>query len=259
MGVRPVPQIDVLGVRFACLSPEAAISEAELLYDRPESGWIAVENVHAVNIAFSDRAHQEVLNRADLVLNDGKGLLLGARLLGRSFPADLNGNFFTPLLLARAAELNWPVYFLGAGPGIAQRAAEVQRREHPGLQIVGVHDGYFPGRGEEVVEGIRAAGTGLLLVGLGMPIQEQWLDANLERTGARLGVTVGAFYDFQAGVVPRAPAWMNSAGLEWVYRLYREPRRLWRRYLLGNPQFVFRVLEQRLARARRSDAGRVGT
>ncbi|MGH2730477.1 MAG: WecB/TagA/CpsF family glycosyltransferase [Actinomycetota bacterium] len=242
-----VPTVDLLGIRFACLDPAGALAEADRLYMQDAPAWIAVENVHAVNIANADPGHRAALNRADLVLNDGKGIMLGARILGARFPADLNGNFFSPLMLEHAADRGWPVFFLGAAPGVADRAASYLTAKLPTLNVVGTHDGFIgPGEHAGVADKIRNSGTGLLMVGMGMPLQEQWLDRYLYQTGARLGVTVGAFYDFQAGEVPRAPGWMNRMGLEWVHRLAHEPRRLWRRYLIGNPAFVYRVLAQRV-------------
>lgn len=247
----PFETIEILGVPFARLDAEAAVDAAESLYERDDPAWIAVENAHALNLASADPDHRRILRRADMVLNDGKGTLLAARLLGTRLPVDLNGNFFTPLLLQRAAERGWPVFFLGAAPGVAARAATKLTSEDPRLRIVGTHDGFIaPGEDETVAKEIRAAGAELLLVGMGMPRQEQWLDRYVDATGVRLASTVGAFFDFQVGVVPRAPAWMNRLGLEWIYRLYKEPRRLWRRYVIGNPLFVGRVLRQRLGRRR---------
>ncbi len=238
--------IEVLGVPFNRLSPSQAVDAAEELFEREEPAWIAVENAHAVNLAQADPSHLALLRRADLVLNDGKGVMLGARLLGASFPADLNGNFFTPLLLDRAAERGWRTFLLGAAPGVAERAAELLVRRHPGLVIAGTRHGFIaPDAHAEVCAEIRGARTELLLVGLGMPMQERWTCEHLHATGARLATTVGAFYDFQTGTVPRAPAWLNRVGLEWVQRLALEPRRLWRRYVVGNPLFIARVLAQR--------------
>lgn len=238
--------IRLLGLEYARLDEEQALREAEKLYEREAPAWVAVENVHGVNLAAQDAVYKEVLGRADLLLNDGKGVMLGARLGGRKFPTDLNGNHFTPLLLKRAAERRWPVFFLGAAPTVAQRAADHLKRLIPGLNVVGVRDGFIEdGQLAEVLDEIRSSGAGLLLVGMGNPRQEQWLDENMSLSGARLGVTVGAFFDFQAGEVRRAPDWMNRLGLEWLFRLMIEPRRLWRRYIIGNPVFIWRVLRAR--------------
>lgn len=235
-------------MRFARVPPEIALDHIELLYESEYPAIVAHANVHTVNLAAADPAYMAVLHRADLVLNDGKGVMLAARMYGQPFPADLNGNFFTPLLLRRAAERRWPTFFFGARPGVAAGVADRLQAELPGLEIVGVRDGFVRrGGSADVVKAIRASGAGLVLVGLGNPRQERWLVDNLTATGARLGVGVGAFFDFQAGKVPRAPAWMNHVGLEWLHRLTVEPRRMWRRYLVGNPRFLARATRQRLS------------
>jgi exopolysaccharide biosynthesis WecB/TagA/CpsF family protein len=240
------PSLSLLGVHFACVTESEALTTAEALYERSDPASVAFVNVNGVNLADGDPHYRAVLNRADLVLNDGKGVMLGARLLGRRFPTDLNGNVFTPLLLRRAEMRKWPTFMLGAAPGVADRAAERLRRDMPALEIVGTHDGYFSrDRDAEIAHTVADSGAGLLLVALGNPAQEVWIDRHLQATGARLAVGVGGFFDFQAGRVRRAPRWMRRTGLEWVHRLALEPRRMWRRYLLGNPRFVVRVLQQR--------------
>lgn len=239
----------MLGVPFVTLDESGALAEIERLYEREEPGFIVHANVHTVNLATADPAYLEVLRRADLVLNDGKGVMLGARLEGTRFPTDLNGNVFSPLLLRRAAERGWSVFFLGAKPGVADHAAELVRRQIPGLEIAGTRNGYFSPHEEHlVVEDIKSSSPDILMVGLGNPRQEEWLDRNLRATGARVGIGVGAFFDFQTGAVKRAPGWMNRYGLEWVHRLAVEPRRMWRRYLVGNPQFLARVMKERRTR-----------
>jgi len=204
-------------------------------------------NAHTLNLATTDSSYAEVLRNADLVLNDGKGVMLAGLILGRRFPADLNGNYFTPLLLDRAAASGWSIYILGARPGVAERVAEVLKAKHPGLAVAGTMHGHFSAVDEDdVVARIRATSPGLLLVGMGNPQQERFLARRLKDSGARVGLGVGAFLDFQVGEVERAPTWMNRTGIEWVHRLIQEPRRMWRRYLLGNPLFVWRVLKARL-------------
>jgi exopolysaccharide biosynthesis WecB/TagA/CpsF family protein len=236
----------MFGVDFARLDARSALDRIEELAEAEPPVFVVHANAHTVNLAHSDPSYRAVLDHADLVLNDGKGVMMGAVILGTPFPQDLNGNFFTPLLLRRAAEKGWSVFFYGARPGVAERAASELRKEITGLDIVGVRDGFTPpGQEEELLQAIRDSGAHLLLVGLGNPRQELWLDRYLDKTGARIGAGVGAFFDFQAGAIPRAPEWMNRLGLEWLYRLVLEPKRLWHRYVVGNPVFLWRVLRER--------------
>lgn len=247
---RDFPTIEILGVPFARLDAAAALEQAELLYERESPAMAAHANVHTLNLTVEDPAYKEVLRAADMVLNDGKGVMLGARLLGSSFPGDLNGNVFTPLVVERAAEKGWPVFLLGAKPGVAEKLAGVLEELHPGIAIVGHHHGHFSAEEEpEVVVRIRELRTGLLLVGMGNPYQERFLHRRLSETGARLGIGVGAYFDFMTGMVQRSPQWMSDHGLEWIHRLAKEPKRMWRRYLVGNPAFIARVLKQRRANA----------
>jgi exopolysaccharide biosynthesis WecB/TagA/CpsF family protein len=241
-----IPAIEIMGVPLASLAPEAAIGEIVRLYERNAPAQVAYVNAHGLNLAWEDRSFGDLLRRTDLVLNDGKGVMLAARLRGRRFPADLNGNFFSPLVLHLAAKKGWPAFFLGAKPGIAAKAADILSRRFEGLKVVGTQDGYFTTEEEDdVVQTIRDSGAGLLLVAMGNPAQERWIDRFLDKTGVRLGLGVGAFFDFQTGTVARAPKWMNSIGMEWIHRLYKEPRRMWRRYIFGNPRFIARVLRSR--------------
>jgi exopolysaccharide biosynthesis WecB/TagA/CpsF family protein len=242
--------VEIIGVPIARLDARAALDAVEKLYERERSAFIAHVNAHTLNSAFENPSYREVLRRADLVLNDGKGVLLAARLLGSNLPADLNGNFFSPLVLQMAAERGWPVFLLGARPGVADTAARNLARRSPQLRVVGTRDGFFSVEEEDdVVAQIRESGAGLLMVAMGNPAQERWLDRWMDKTEARLGIGVGAFLDFQAGAVRRAPHWMNRIGLEWLYRLYKEPRRMWRRYLIGNPRFLLRVLRERIKKS----------
>lgn len=248
---RPFPTIEVLGLPVTKLTPTEALSEIVRIYEQEAPALVAYANAHTLNLSVADPAYRDVLSKAAIILNDGAGVALAARISGQRFPANLNGSDFNPEILGLAAERGWPVFFLGAKPGVAQRAAEALRSRYPALQVAGHRDGYWaPSEAAEVVEAIRSSGTTVVMAALGNPLQEKWLDQHLVATGARLGVGVGAFFDFAAGEVPRAPAWMNRWGIEWVFRLIQEPSRLWKRYIVGNPLFLARVLRARLLRQR---------
>ena len=244
---RPFPTIEVLGLPVTKLTPAEALAQIERIYDHEAPALVAYANAHTLNLCVADPAYREVMSRASIVLNDGAGIALAARINGDRFPANLNGSDFNPAILGLAATRGWPVYFVGAKPGVAERAADAMRARYPALQVVGCRDGYWAsGEDVSVVEAIQASGARVVMAAMGNPLQERWLDAHLPATGARIGVGVGAFFDFAAGEVARAPAWMNRWGIEWVFRLIQEPRRLWRRYVVGNPLFLARVLRARL-------------
>ncbi|MFI9382851.1 WecB/TagA/CpsF family glycosyltransferase [Kutzneria sp. NPDC052558] len=242
-----VPTITVLGVPIAALTVREALAEVSRLLAEPGPQTLVYVNAHSVNMARSHVRYRACLADADLVLNDGSGLALAARVRGRRFPANLNGTDFTPEVLRLAARRGLGVYLLGGRPGVAERAAQRLTDIVPGLRVVGHHHGYVADhQGHEVAEKIKQTGADLVLVAMGNPRQELWLAEHLPATGAELGVAVGAFLDFAAERVPRAPKWMRDAGIEWLYRLGREPGRLFARYVVGNPLFVARVLADRV-------------
>ncbi len=204
-------------------------------------------NAHTLNTASKNPAYRSLLGSASLVLNDGSGLSVAGRLYGKPFPENLNGSDFNPEIARLAARHGWSLFLLGARPGVADRAAQSLVSAIPGLDIAGTRDGFFE-RSEDatMASRIKESGADVVMVAMGNPLQEQWLASNLNATGARLGVGVGAFFDFTAGEVPRSPRWMNRLGIEWIYRLLQEPRRMWRRYILGNPAFLARIVAERV-------------
>jgi alpha-1,3-mannosyltransferase len=179
-------------------------------------------------------------------MNDGIGVDAASQILfGSRFPQNLNGTDFTPCYFQRTRN-NYRIFFLGSSSGVAERAAARLIAMCGGRhQIAGCQNGYSrEGDTIGIVAKIAASGADVLLVAMGNPLQERWLAANLETTGCRLGFGVGALFDFLSGDVRRAPAWVRAARLEWAYRLAREPGRMWRRYIVGNPVFLMRVIGQ---------------
>ena len=244
-----IPTIVLLGVPIAAISREQALAEIDALQAADAPAIVAFANAHTLNVVSDDESFRSLIQTVDLLLNDGVGLEIGARLQGERFPDNLNGTDLTPQVLASAARRGSKVFLLGGRPGVAEEAARRLVTEHDGLQIVGTHHGFVEdGTSDDVVALVRSAETDVLLVGMGNPRQERWLAANIEATGARLGIGVGAFIDFSAGTVQRAPDVIRRMRLEWVYRLLLEPRRLVRRYLVGNPLFLARVTKEALVR-----------
>ena len=211
---------------------------------------ILTANVQALNLAYEQPRLQRVFNQANYVVCDGFGVLWASRLLGQPLP----GRFSPPDWLPNVAELcvgrGLSVFFLGNRPGVGERAAAKLQAQFPGLIVAGVHHGHFDKRqggidNQRVVELINRAKPAVLYVGFGMPTQEYWLDENWCHLEANVAITVGAMLDYVAGDKPRGPRWATDNGLEWLTRLLTEPSRLWRRYLVGNPLFLVRLLRQR--------------
>lgn len=246
-----LPTVQVLGHPLADATADQA---AHALLDRP-APRVFFLNAHCANVAARDPLYASALRRADHVLPDGIGVELAARLRGHRLTANLNGTDFTPVLMREAARRGLSVFLFGARPGTAERAAERLIHDIPGLRVVGTMDGYDDARDEEAaIARINASGADILLVAMGVPQQELWIDRNAERLNTRLNLGVGALFDFLAGNVRRAPALVRKARLEWAWRLAVEPRRMARRYLVGNVTFMARAIAHLVPRSKLTDA-----
>lgn len=203
---------------------------------------VAFVNPDCLNIAYRHEDYRRVLRSAARVLPDGIGLRLGCRLFGVSLKANVNGTDLFPRLCARAAEAGVPLFLLGARPGIAALAAKNLQTQYPALNIAGTHHGFFePDEEPNLIRQINESGARILLVAFGAPRQELWLDRRRSDLTPPVRLGVGGLLDFYSGQMPRAPQWMREIGCEWAFRLYQEPGRLWRRYVIGNPLFLYRV------------------
>jgi exopolysaccharide biosynthesis WecB/TagA/CpsF family protein len=241
------PRLDILGVPVCAMTGAEAVAALDR-WTGEGPVKLAYLNAHGSNIAARDPAFLKVLQDF-VVFNDGVGVDIAAKLLhGRAFPENLNGTDFTVRYL-RDTQKTWTVFLLGAKPGIAQAAWQTLSAQAPRHRLAGVRDGYFqPHEAAEIARQIKDTGADLLLTALGNPAQELWIAEHGAATGCRLMIGVGALFDFLSGTVSRAPDWVRLARAEWVYRLALEPRRLARRYLLGNPVFLARTLRRKLGR-----------
>jgi N-acetylglucosaminyldiphosphoundecaprenol N-acetyl-beta-D-mannosaminyltransferase len=203
---------------------------------------VFIVNAHTLNLAFTDPQYRMVLNQADLVLCDGIGLAINARLQGKRFAYNFAGTDLWPKVFAAWTQQTPLTLFLyGAKEGRAQCAAASIERLNPRLKVVGALDGYGPNT-DEVISTINSTGPDILLVAKGNPFQEIWISENRDKIRAGVACGVGALFDFLSGEVARAPQWMRGARLEWLFRLYNEPSRLFGRYVIGNPLFLLRSL-----------------
>ncbi len=209
-------------------------------------------NAHCFNVMAQNRQYAAAVHSADFLLPDGIGVALAAKMTGHDLTANLNGTDFIPALLKEAAKLGKSVYLFGGTPGTADKAADTLIHNIPDLRIAGTRDGFDQAQNDaEIIADINASGADIVLVALGVPMQELWLHRNAPYLDADLTMGVGAALDFFAGNVTRAPSIVRKANCEWVWRLAQEPRRLAKRYLQGNFSF--------LARAAKNTAGTLTT
>lgn len=246
--------VDVLGVPVTPWTPRALI-DAMIQSARRAGGvlgygrtTVLYANVHVMNTAYRNLQLRERLRSAGTVYCDGSGVRLGARILGASLPPRLTAADWVDALCAEAARAKIRLFFVGGAEGVAAKAANVLRERHSGLEIVGTHHGFLDERGSRaVVDAMNRSDAALVLVGMGSPTQEVWIDEWRDAIEAPVVWAVGALLDFVAGVQRRAPRWMTENHLEWLWRLGTDPVRLGRRYVLGNPLFLARATRQRLS------------
>jgi exopolysaccharide biosynthesis WecB/TagA/CpsF family protein len=237
----------ILGIPVVSMGWDRALGLVAGLLEERRFTKISFLNAHNANIASTDPEFARALDDF-LILPDGLGVDIAAKLLyGAPFPANLNGTDFIPAFLA-GCKRPLTVALLGATRANAEAASKRLGLLSPQHRFVVVHDGYFkPAQEPEIVERIATLRPDILLVAMGVPRQELWIARHITQRHCILPIAVGALLDFMSGAVPRAPLWMRRLRLEWVFRLMIEPSRLWRRYIVGNPLFLWRVLRQKLA------------
>jgi N-acetylglucosaminyldiphosphoundecaprenol N-acetyl-beta-D-mannosaminyltransferase len=209
---------------------------------RYESRYICAANVHMLMEAWDSKDFLQVVNRADMVAPDGMPLVWMMRMKGWRGQTRVYGPTLMLHVLAAAEKNGLPVGFYGSSPDVLDRLIERMSHRYPGLKVTFSYSPPFRAvsdqEDEEIVQRIHESGARILFVALGCPKQEKWMADHKDRLRLVM-LGVGAAFDFHAGTKPQSPAWMQAYGLEWIYRLWVEPRRLWRRYLWHNPRFVF--------------------
>lgn len=235
--------LDVFG--YALLNT-TKIKAADLLVERAAANMktrVAFLNAHCINTAYVDPVYARCLRHMDLLLPDGAGIKMAAQLSNQYLMDNLNGTDLFPLICERAAKAHQAIYLLGARPGVAERVATAMKARFPSLRIAGTHDGYFTEyENKAVIADINRSGAALVFVAMGVPAQEKWIERNADAINAPVILGVGGLFDFYSGRIPRAPELLRENGLEWTWRLAQEPRRMFKRYVLGNPLFIARTL-----------------
>lgn len=224
------------------LSAEETITFCENCLDSNENKSIFFLNAHCFNVSLKDDEYLTALKKCDLLLNDGVGIKIGAKLIGKNFKENMNGTDFIPHILALAARRGKKVFLLGSEDGIAEKAKREIELRIPNINILGYESGYFgPEKEEEILNRLKC--VDILIVGMGVPRQEKWVHTNRNKlSNIKVIVAGGAIIDFYAGKFPRAPKILQKRHMEWIYRMAMEPRRLFKRYALGNFKFLSHVL-----------------
>ncbi|GMN14072.1 WecB/TagA/CpsF family glycosyltransferase [Altererythrobacter sp. MTPC7] len=238
---------DLFGLPIACRTRSAMAQGIVAAASAGQRLTVSFANAHCINVAQRDAGYRRALEASDMILPDGSGMRIAARLAGRSFDDNLNGTDLFPEICKRASETGDPIFLLGGRPGIAMRAGATMVSANQGLRIAGTADGYFRAAEEDaLIERIKASGARILFVGFGVPLQEKWIERLRSRIDVPVVLAVGGLFDYYSGRIARAPALVRAVGCEWAWRLAMEPRRLASRYLVGNAIFMGHALRHAL-------------
>lgn len=244
---RSLERLTILGVPVYALDREELTATFSSLLREGKKGWISYVNIHAVNLAQEFPWFRDFLARALITYCDGQGVRLGAAILGGHLPERIVMSEWIYDVCAVGEKENVKLFLLGSTDRVLQKAQRTLLQRFPRLLIVGTRHGYFAEEEtNRIVQSINVSAADVLIVGMGMPKQERWILHNYDKLNVSVFLNAGSCFDFVADEKPRCPSWLGRIGGEWLFRLILEPRRLWKRYLIGNPLFLSRVLRERL-------------
>jgi N-acetylglucosaminyldiphosphoundecaprenol N-acetyl-beta-D-mannosaminyltransferase len=244
-----ISRVDVLGVGISIVDIDATIDEIGRWIDEDEHHYVCVTGVHGVMESQSDPSLCAIHNRSGMTIPDGMPMVWAGKNAGFDTIDRVSGPDLMPLVCERGAIRGWRHFFYGGAEGVPELLAEKLGQQVPRLAVVGTYSPPFRAltadEETEIVDMINESQADIVWVGLSTPKQERWMDAMAGRLDANAVLGVGAAFDFHSGGLKRAPMWMQRSGLEWLYRLMKEPRRLARRYLTNNPKFIWKILRRR--------------
>lgn len=235
--------INLLGVDFLNIDMAEALDIIDKSVLKKQKSSFFFANPDCINKTFKDEAYLKVLKGADYIFPDGIGIIIACKMIKNPLKENINGTDMFPLLCELAVKKDYSIYLLGAEPGIAEIVKENSEKKYPGIRIIGFRDGYFDRNLEtgQIISRINKLQPDILLVAFGAPAQEKWISRHKAEIQSYAILGVGGLFDFYSGKNKRAPRCMREIGLEWVYRIMQEPGRMWKRYLFGNPLFLYRV------------------
>lgn len=238
-------EITLFDISFRNTTMKQAIDDLSALLDGSQPARsVYFVNADCLNKTFTDSAYKRILQRADHVFPDGIGLVVAGRILKNPLRENVNGTDMLPYLCEMARRNARSLYLLGGREGVAKEMKQRLEGEF-NVTIAGHHHGYFDHSDEsdQIIEEINQSRADILLVAFGAPLQEKWIAANTTKLKPKIVMGVGGLFDFYSGNIKRAPRWLRELGLEWIYRIIQEPGRMWQRYVVGNPLFLWRVLQ----------------
>jgi len=242
-----LPKVNLMNVEFDNLSMTDAIGFLARDMAAGIRDKVYYVNADCFNKAARDKEYLELLRKGDYILPDGIGVLLACKMMNVGLKENVNGTDMLPFICEMAVKNDYSMYLFGAGPGVAALMREKLTKDYPGLRIVGERNGYFreDSTEQEMIDEINKLKPDILLVALGVPAQEKWIDEHYDELSCRLMIGVGGLFDFYSGRIKRAPLWLREMGLEWVFRLIMEPRTKFKRYTFGNSSFLFNFFRWR--------------
>lgn len=237
------PRIDIFGIKMLNTTMIEAIQRLKLSLESRSKSEVFFVNADCLNKVFIDRDYYGILKDSKTIYPDGIGINLAGKMLGNPLRENVNGTDMLPYICEMAQDEAYSLYLLGAAEGVAEQMKTRLLGQYPALKICGTRNGFFDWdrEADSVIEGINSSKADILLVGFGAPRQEKFIHQYAHKINATVQIGVGGLFDFYSGRIPRAPLWMRQIGMEWVFRLLQEPKRMWKRYILGNPLFLYRV------------------
>jgi len=242
-------KVNILGLEIDSLSMHETIEKIGQLIEKNRSALILTPNVQRLIYGIRDKQTEKIYKKADMLIPDGMPLIWASKLLGIPLKEKVSGSDLLPLFCQTALKQGHKMFFLGADPGVAEDAKNTLTDKNPGLQIVGTYSPPYGFEKEDteirkIIEMIKEKKPHVLFVGLGFPKEERFLWKYKDELQVPVSIGIGATFDFITGKQKRAPKWMQNCGLEWFYRLCHDPRRLWKRYLIGNTLFIFLIFKE---------------
>ena len=241
--------VSLFGIEVFAVTPEELMIFPLMRAKQGKKTSISYVNAYCVNLLEKDERYRYILNWMNLVYPDGIGVVWAGKFLEGKNLKKITGREWIYDFCAMCAHENLSISILAGEKGIAEEASKKLQRLNPDIKITGVYDGFFvKNTSDEILNQIQFTKPDILFVGMGVPYQEKWVYDNWDRIGATVVWSVGALFDYVAGKEAPVPKWMNAIGLEWLWRLFLDPKGKWKRYIIGVPVFIYRILKQKVIR-----------